>query len=92
MVSFTLRALTALAGLATAIPTNQRRDKDDSLNSKIKNVIVLVEENRSFDTFCGGLSYNRNNLPHRLLNVWLAADGLAASIDGLLHRKFCNSL
>jgi len=64
MVSFTLRALAALAGLATAIPTNQRRD--DSLSSKIKNVVVLVEENRSFDTFCGGLTYNRNNPSHRL--------------------------
>jgi len=26
--------------------------------SKIKNVVVLVEENRSFDTFAGGLTYN----------------------------------
>jgi phospholipase C len=92
MVSFTLRALAALAGLATAIPTNRRWDNDDSWKSKIKNVIVLVEENRSFDTFCGGLTYNRNNPPHRLLNVWLATDGLTASIDGLLHRNFCNSL
>ena len=36
MISFTLRALAALAGLATAIPTNQRRDNNGSLGSKIK--------------------------------------------------------
>lgn len=28
------------------------------LNQKIKNVVVLVEENRSFDTFAGGFNYN----------------------------------
>ena len=33
--------------------------------SKIKNVVVLVEENRSFDTFAGGLTYaNINGLAH----------------------------
>ncbi|KAK6610824.1 hypothetical protein H4I96_02422 [Botrytis cinerea] len=31
---------------------------DNSWKSRIKNVVVLVEENRSFDTFAGGLSYN----------------------------------
>lgn len=28
------------------------------LSQKIKNVVVLVEENRSFDTFGGGFTYN----------------------------------
>ena len=68
MVGFTLCSLAALAGLATAIPTTHRRD-DDFLKSRIKNVVVLVQENRSFDTFCGGLTYNRNNLPHCISNV-----------------------
>ncbi|KAL2008005.1 hypothetical protein VTN00DRAFT_7987 [Thermoascus crustaceus] len=31
-----------------------------SWKSHIKNVVVLVEENRSFDTLVGGLTYNRN--------------------------------
>jgi phospholipase C len=36
-----------------------RRDPlDQSWKTNIKNVVVLVEENRSFDTFAGGLDYN----------------------------------
>lgn len=74
MVSFTLY-LAFLTGLATAIPTNHRRDDDSSWKSKIKNVVVLVEENRSFDTFCGGLTYNRNNLSHFISMIgWLLTD------------------
>jgi phospholipase C len=61
MVNFTLCTLAVFAGLVTAIPTSHRRDYD-SWKSKIKNVVVLVEENRSFDTFCGGLTYNRNTI------------------------------
>jgi len=73
MVGFTLCALAALTGLVTAIPTSNRRAHSDSLKDKIKNVVVLVEENWSFDMFCGGLTYNRNNLPSLHLNCfgWL---------------------
>jgi phospholipase C len=46
----------ALSGLALAAP-NAIGYKGD-WKSKIKNVVILVEENRSFDTFAGGLSYN----------------------------------
>jgi phospholipase C len=85
----TLAALAALVGLAMTTPANLRRD---DWRSKIKNVVVLVEENRSFDTFCGGLNYNRNNLPHYLLNFWSATNRLAASIDGVLNINYCNAL
>lgn len=56
--------LAALYGLAAATPSNQsnwrskRLAGDDSWKTNIKNVVVLVEENRSFDTFCGGLNYS----------------------------------
>ncbi|KAK9369170.1 PLC-A protein [Lipomyces kononenkoae] len=33
---------------------------ETSWKDKIKNVVVLVEENRSFDTFAGGLTYSSN--------------------------------
>lgn len=40
------------------IQTHASTDSTDDWRSKITNVVVLVEENRSFDTFAGGLSYN----------------------------------
>ncbi|KAK7740786.1 hypothetical protein SLS53_005254 [Cytospora paraplurivora] len=46
--------LAALPGLATAAPALRSSD----WRSKITNVVVLVQENRSFDTFAGGLTYN----------------------------------
>lgn len=46
--------LAALSGLATAAPALRSSD----WRSKITNVVVLVQENRSFDTFAGGLTYN----------------------------------
>ncbi|ROW13794.1 hypothetical protein VPNG_03645 [Cytospora leucostoma] len=46
--------LTAVSGLATAAPALRSSD----WRSKITNVVVLVQENRSFDTFAGGLTYN----------------------------------
>ncbi|KAB8299946.1 hypothetical protein EYC80_000188 [Monilinia laxa] len=59
---FSLEVVTILAfsGFALAAPQNiQYHDTtDNSWKSRIKNVVVLVEENRSFDTFAGGLSYN----------------------------------
>lgn len=52
-------SLAALTGLANAIPGNiQTHGSQNDWRSKITNVVVLVEENRSFDTFAGGLTYN----------------------------------
>jgi len=49
----------ALSGFALAVPQIQyHAGADSSWKNKIKNVVVLVEENRSFDTFAGGLDYN----------------------------------
>ncbi|KAF5879565.1 putative phosphatidylglycerol specific protein [Botrytis fragariae] len=52
--------IAALSGVALAAPQNiqYHETSDNSWKSRIKNVVVLVEENRSFDTFAGGLSYN----------------------------------
>jgi phospholipase C len=55
MVGLKLITVAALFSLALAVP--QISIKGD-WKSKIKNVVVLVEENRSFDTFAGGLNYN----------------------------------
>ncbi len=49
-------SILAFSSLTHAIPNNIAYKGD--WKSKIKNVVVLVEENRSFDTFAGGLSYN----------------------------------
>ena len=57
MVGLKLAALAALSSLALAAP-QETKYKPGDWKSKIKNVVVLVEENRSFDTFAGGLSYN----------------------------------
>lgn len=56
-------ALVALNGFADAVPSisniqSHTSQSDSDWRSKITNVVVLVEENRSFDTFAGGLSYN----------------------------------
>lgn len=56
MVGLKFATVAALSGLAIASPGAIGYKGD--WKSKIKNVIVLVEENRSFDTFAGGLSYN----------------------------------
>ena len=59
MVGLTIATLAAFAGLALAVPNNiQVHGSGDGWKSKIKNVVVLCEENRSFDTFAGGLTYN----------------------------------
>lgn len=57
MVFLKIATLAALSSLALGVPSGQKRGPSP-LASKIKNVVVLVEENRSFDTFAGGLSYN----------------------------------
>lgn len=61
MVASKIAVVAALAGLALANPDSgniQKHKKPCSLKDKIKNVVVLVQENRSFDTFAGGLDYN----------------------------------
>jgi phospholipase C len=59
MVGFKVAAVAALSSLALAAPSGSTiQNHGSSWKSKIKNVVVLVEENRSFDTFAGGLSYN----------------------------------
>ncbi|RAL67794.1 hypothetical protein DID88_008521 [Monilinia fructigena] len=60
MFSLEVVKILALSGFVLAAPQNiQYHDTtDNSWKSRIKNVVVLVEENRSFDTFAGGLSYN----------------------------------
>lgn len=47
--------LVAFSRLAFAVPNIGYKG---DWKSKIKNVVILVEENRSFDTFAGGLTYN----------------------------------
>ncbi|ORX45122.1 phosphoesterase [Hesseltinella vesiculosa] len=55
-----LSLLCIAAATALAAPTSA------DWKSKIKNVVVLVQENRSFDTFAGGFTYNKeiNGLAH----------------------------
>jgi phospholipase C len=66
MISTSVLPLLALSSLGLAHPAWYK----ESWKEHIKNVVVLVEENRSFDTFAGGFSYD-------------------PSIDGLLHRSYC---
>lgn len=72
--------LAALSGLAHAVPATSDIQTHVSTNdwrSKITNVVVLVEENRSFDTFAGGLSYNSTIdglLHHNYCNALNASD------------------
>jgi phospholipase C len=56
MVGVNFAVFAALCSLAVASPSNIAYKGD--WRTKIKNVVVLCEENRSFDTFAGGLSYN----------------------------------
>ncbi|RDW62366.1 hypothetical protein BP6252_11799 [Coleophoma cylindrospora] len=64
MVGFKIASVLAVSGLALAAPNHNGRsiqshgNAADSWKSKIKNVVVLVEENRSFDSMVGGLSYS----------------------------------
>lgn len=55
MVGFKLATVAALSGFSLAVPNIGNKG---DWKTKIKNVIVLVEENRSFDIFAGGLSYS----------------------------------
>jgi phospholipase C len=68
MIAPQLASLVALSSLVLAVPQTVHLTgaRGGDWKSKIKNVVVLVEENRSFDTFAGGLDYNRaiNGLVH----------------------------
>lgn len=75
-LALTLAALTGLAGAIPSIQTHVDTSESD-WRSKITNVVVLVEENRSFDTFAGGLSYNSTIdglLHHNYCNALNASD------------------
>ncbi|KAK8074165.1 non-specific phospholipase C2 [Apiospora phragmitis] len=77
MLTRSLAAITAAAGFAAAAPGVELHQLNDAWKSKIKNVVVLVEENRSFDTFCGGLTYNPKIdglLHHNYCNSMNASD------------------
>jgi phospholipase C len=59
MIGLQIATLVILSSFVVAGPSNWiQNHQDGSWKSKIKNVVVLVEENRSFDTFAGGLSYS----------------------------------
>jgi phospholipase C len=63
-----LTSVLALGATVAALPKDSNsKDKKDDFKDKIKNVVVLVLENRSFDTFAGGLTYNEeiDGLVHR---------------------------
>ena len=67
-------AAAAWSSLALATP---RIGYKGDWKSKIKNVIVLCEENRSFDTLAGGLAYNPSIdglLHHNYCNSMNASD------------------
>ncbi|KUJ09487.1 phosphoesterase [Mollisia scopiformis] len=75
MVGLKFATVAALSGLVIATPATIGYKGD--WKSKIKNVVVLVEENRSFDTFAGGLSYTsgiNGLLHHNYCNSMNASD------------------
>ncbi|KAK7946213.1 non-specific phospholipase C2 [Apiospora aurea] len=78
MLTRSLAAITVATGFAAAAPGVELHQlNNDGWKSKIKNVVVLVEENRSFDTFCGGLTYNPKIdglLHHNYCNSMNASD------------------
>jgi phospholipase C len=61
MLRSSLVTLLALSSTIAALPGKRSNNNDPdpgSWQSRIKNVVVLVQENRSFDTFAGGLDYD----------------------------------
>jgi phospholipase C len=60
MIARRIVSLVALSSLALAVPQTVQIHGGGDWKSRIKNVVVLVEENRSFDTFAGGLDYSRD--------------------------------
>jgi phospholipase C len=57
MLDLKYALIAVISGVALAVPQNIQYHSSTDWKSKIKNVVVLVEENRSFDTFAGGLTY-----------------------------------
>ncbi|KAH8896795.1 phosphoesterase [Thozetella sp. PMI_491] len=78
MAAVTLLTAVAFAGLAAgAVPDRHAIETHSDWRAKIKNVVILVEENRSFDTFAGGLDYNPDIdglLGHNYCNSMNATD------------------
>jgi phospholipase C len=79
MIALSLATLVAASGLVQAIPSNIQYHASNpaSWKDKIKHVVVLVEENRSFDTFAGGLNYSSaidGLLHHNYCNSMNASD------------------
>ena len=69
-VNMSIRSLTSLLQLSLglgAVAVPHKSADSTSLPLPIKNVVVLVQENLSFDNFAGGLTYNSSidNLVHR---------------------------
>lgn len=60
MFSLQVVTIVALSGFALAAPQKiqYHGSPGNSWKTRIRNVVVLVQENRSFDTFAGGLDYN----------------------------------
>ncbi|TVY48405.1 Non-specific phospholipase C2 [Lachnellula occidentalis] len=76
MVCVKIAVVAALSSVALAASQDQSNKAGD-WRSKIKNVVVLVEENRSFDTFAGGLTYNpsiNGLIHHNYCNSMNASD------------------
>jgi phospholipase C len=59
-------AATAMASPGNHHNKHHHQHQSNDWKTKIKNVVVLIQENRSFDTFAGGLDYSRdiNGLLH----------------------------
>lgn len=58
MVLLKTISLFLVAATALAAP-GHHKDTSNSWKNNIKNVVVLVQENRSFDSFAGGLTYSK---------------------------------
>lgn len=59
MVHIQTAIVTLLALSAAALP-QQGKASSDSWKDNIKNVVVLIQENRSFDTLAGGFTYDKS--------------------------------
>ncbi|KAI9305207.1 phosphoesterase [Cunninghamella echinulata] len=59
-ISLFLIATTALAAPQKGEDIKHRAVDPNAWKKNIKNVVVLVQENRSFDSFAGGLSYSKD--------------------------------
>ena len=71
--------------LATAISADSSTQSTD-WKSKIKNVVILVEENRSFDNIFGDLTYNKNidSLANKGIHICNPSNITASTTDNVL--------